>query len=220
MLRRTLLNAVIVISAMLCTGAWAADPVKPNVLVIGDSISIGYTPYVKGSLEGRAVVTHNAGNAQDSNNGVSNIDAWIGGGRWDVISFNFGLWDLCYRLPGPITATNRDKIHGTISVPVEQYRANLRIIATKLKATGARIVYQTTTVVPAAEPGRYSSDVTIYNDAAKSVMRDLGIAVNDLQAVSAALPDSMRESNTDVHYTEAGYSEIAKSVTASINGLL
>lgn len=220
MIRRSLLNAFLILSVMCSTGAWATEGQNPRVLVIGDSISIGYTPHVKNALEGQAIVLHNEGNAQDSSNGIQKIDAWIGGGKWDVISFNFGLWDLCYRLPGPITTENRDKVNGTIAVPLAQYRNNLTAIATKLKATGAKLVYQTTTVVPADEPGRYSADVSAYNEAAISVMQQLGIPVNDLQAVTAGLPDNMRESGTDVHYTEAGYAEISKSVTQSIKRLL
>jgi lysophospholipase L1-like esterase len=188
--------------------------------VIGDSISIGYTPHVKTALEDQALVVHNEGNAQDSKNGVQQADVWIGSDKWDVISFNFGLWDLCYRLPGPITTDNRDKVNGTIAVPLAQYRENLTAVATKLKSTGAKLVYQTTTVVPQAEPGRYSTDVSVYNDAAISVMQKLGIPVNDLQSVTAHLPDSMRESDSDVHYTDAGYAEISQSVTESIKRLL
>ena len=40
------------------------DPNLPNVLIIGDSISIGYTGVVSSKLAGKANVIHNLGNAQ------------------------------------------------------------------------------------------------------------------------------------------------------------
>ncbi len=189
-------------------------------MIIGDSISIGYTPYVQRSLDSRAQVMHNQGNAQDSNNGIQNLEAWVGSQKWDVISFNFGLWDICYRRPGPITQENRDKVNGIMAVPLNQYEKNLYVIASRLKATGAKVIFQNITVVPSNEPGRNSSDVYRYNQVAASVMARLDIPVNDLQSVTAGLADGMRESGTDVHYTESGYAEIAKSVTKSIEAAL
>lgn len=220
MIKRLFIKSLLV-SVLLCIGGCGAQTYeKPKVLIIGDSISIGYTPYVQHSLESKALVVHNPGNAQDSNNGVHNLEAWIGTGKWDVISFNFGLWDLCYRRPGPITMENRDKISGSISVPIDQYEKNLYLIATQLKATGAKVVFQNITVVPSQEPGRNSSDVDRYNQIAADVMKRLDIPVNDLQSVTAKLPGNMRESNTDVHYTDPGYAEISKSVTKSIESAL
>lgn len=201
-------------------GANAAAPPTPRVLIIGDSISIGYTPYVQQALAGQAEVVHNLGNAQDSANGLKNLEAWLGDGKWDVISFNFGLWDLCYRRPGPVTQENRDKVNGSIAVPLDEYEKNLQAIATRLKATGAKVIFQSVTVVPAKEPGRNSDDVERYNRAAANVMQRLDIPVNDLQSVTAALPNAMRESETDVHYTESGYQRISRSVVKSIRAEL
>ena len=75
---------------------------KPRVLILGDSISIGYMPTVKELLKDEAVVMRpmkneeNPENCQGTNNGVKHIDRWlkIDGGNWDVIHFNFGLHDL------------------------------------------------------------------------------------------------------------------------------
>lgn len=220
MLKRSFIKALILSSFFVFGSSHAGSHDKPRVLIIGDSISIGYTPYVTKSLAAEAEVVHNIGNAQDSTNGLKNLDAWLEGGKWDVISFNFGLWDLCYRRPGPVTQENRDKINGSIAVPLDQYAINLAQIATKLKATGAKVIFQSVTVVPAQEPGRNSDDVGRYNRAAADVMKRMGIPINDLEAVSAALSDNLRESDTDVHYTEAGYEQLARSVTRSIQAQL
>jgi lysophospholipase L1-like esterase len=219
-LKRSFIQALVLLSALIMVGANAAAPPTPRVLIIGDSISIGYTPYVQQALAGQAEVVHNLGNAQDSANGLKNLEAWLGDGKWDVISFNFGLWDLCYRRPGPVTQENRDKVNGSIAVPLDEYEKNLQAIATRLKATGAKVIFQSVTVVPAKEPGRNSDDVERYNRAAANVMQRLDIPVNDLQSVTAALPNAMRESETDVHYTESGYERISRSVVKSIRAEL
>lgn len=220
MLKRSFIKALILSSVFLMTGSHAGVQQKPKVLIIGDSISIGYTPYVEQSLAGQVAVVHNAGNAQDTVNGLKNLESWLGDNKWDVISFNFGLWDLCYRRPGPITQENRDKVNGTIAVELDEYQKNLQVIAARLKSTGAKIVFQNITVVPDQEPGRNSEDVGRYNRVAAEVMKRFDIPVNDLQSVTAALPDAMRESNTDVHYAESGYAQIARSVLKSIQAEL
>lgn len=193
---------------------------KPQVLIIDDSILFGYTPYVRKVLDSKAVVAHSAGNSQDSNNSVRSFRRWIGSRKWDVISFNFGLWDICYRQPGSIAKDHNDKVNGSIAVPLDQYERNLDFIASQLKATGANVIFRSITVVPSQDPCRNSVDVEKYNQAAAKVMKRLNIPVNDLQIVSASLPDSMRESNTDVHYTKPGYAELAKSVAKSIEDAL
>ena len=67
-----------------------------NVYIIGDSISLGYTPEVTRLLDGRARVTHSPGNAQYSSFGLRNLKAWLGEERFDLIHFNWGCWDRHY----------------------------------------------------------------------------------------------------------------------------
>ncbi len=51
---------------------------SPKILIIGDSISIGYTPFVEEFFSGKAIVTHNPGNAQHTGTGLRNIEEWVG----------------------------------------------------------------------------------------------------------------------------------------------
>lgn len=68
---------VATLTTLLASGAAEPQPKKdlPQVLIIGDSISIGYTPQVKQMLQGEAIVTHNKGNAGPTGNGLQNIEA-------------------------------------------------------------------------------------------------------------------------------------------------
>ena len=69
------------------------DSDLPRVLIIGDSISIGYTPLVRKLLQNKANVHRPSTNCRWSAFGAENIDEWIGESSWDLIHFNFGLWD-------------------------------------------------------------------------------------------------------------------------------
>src|SRR5690349_5848626 len=72
----------------------ADQPGLPRVLIIGDSISMGYTLPVRTLLAGKANVHRIAENGGPTSNGVEKLSAWLGSGHWDVIHFNFGLHDL------------------------------------------------------------------------------------------------------------------------------
>src|SRR5512133_119554 len=71
-------------------------PGLPRVLLIGDSISMGYTLPVRTLLAGKANVHRPPENCGDTARGVKSLDKWLGDGKWDVIHFNFGLHDLKY----------------------------------------------------------------------------------------------------------------------------
>ncbi len=59
------------------------------MLLIGDSISIGYTMPVRKLLEGKANVHRIPTNGGPTKNGIANIDNWLGTKKWDVIHFNW-----------------------------------------------------------------------------------------------------------------------------------
>lgn len=193
---------------------------KPNVLIIGDSISIGYTPFVQENLKEEANVSRIPANSQDTNFGKQNIKAWLAPKKWDVITFNFGLWDMCYRNPGPVTTENRDKVNGKQAVPIEQYAENLEQLVAEMKKTEAKLIFVTTTVVPDREPGRFQQDVKLYNETAKAVMAKNGIEVVDLETASRKVPKQFHEGPTDVHYSPEGYKALAEVVTEGVKEAL
>lgn len=134
------------------------DPALPRVLLIGDSISIGYTVPVRKLLAGKANVHRIPTNGQTAEYGAANLEKWLGEGKWDVIHFNWGLWDLCYRNPESKTQGHRDKEHGTITAEPEVYRANLERCVALLKKSGAALIWCETTPVPEGEAGRVVGD--------------------------------------------------------------
>lgn len=198
---------------LICFFLFSSCNQKKDVLIIGDSISIGYTPFVKEDLASKANVVHNYGNARYTGNGVDSLTNWIGTTNWDVIHFNFGLHDLCYR-----SATkNRDKIHGKLTTTLEQYEVNLQRIVDILKQTNAKLIFATTTFVPNNEPGRFAEDVDKYNTVAIKVMKKNNIQINDLYYISIKVHKEYGNGNSDVHYSKKGYKLLSEPVIKVID---
>jgi hypothetical protein len=210
-------------------GSWsfAVNAGLPNVLILGDSISIGYTRDVRKLLHGQANVFRpmrpdgkQPDNCGDTRIGLKNLDRWLGTNRWDVIHFNWGLWDLCYRNPQVKTQGNRDKVNGTLSVPPVEYERNLEQLVARLTATGARLIWASTTVVPEGEAGRLVGDDIKYNAVAAQVMKRHGIPTDDLYTLTKNFGGKFSAGKGNVHYTREGYARIAKQVAAAIRAEL
>jgi len=202
----------LILSTFLFLTAFKSTP--PKILIIGDSISIGYTPFVEKYLSNKAEIYHNSGNAQHTGTGLEKIEEWIAEENWDIIQFNWGLWDLCYRHPDSKYYGNRDKERGTVEFSPEEYAANLDAIISILKAkTTAKLIFVTTTYVPEYEVGRFKEDVEKYNQAAKAVMQKHDITVNDLYESSLAIHQKFGVGSDDVHYDSKGYKKLGKLVS-------
>ena len=185
------------------------EPSLPRVLLIGDSISIGYTLPVRALLEGEANVHRILTNGGPSLNGLQNLRDWLGTGKWDVIHFNWGLHDLKI-MPG-----------GRRQAEIDEYETNLNELVKQLKATGAKLIWASTTPVPEGklDPPRNPSDVPVYNAVAKKIMDLNGIPIDDLY--SYVLPrESEIQLKENVHYTPAGYQALASQVAEALRGAL
>lgn len=215
---RRWIRAGIVVIALLAGPALFAQATKPNpafaavrddaslprVLLIGDSISIGYTLETRRLLAGKANLHRIPENGGPTIRGLEKLSGWLGDGNWDVIHFNWGLHDL-------------KLMDGKHQVPIQDYEKNLRELVDRLRATGARLIWATTTPVPAGElsPPRGPGDVIAYNKVAGKIMDEGGIGVDDLYAFALPrLAEIQRPAN--VHFTEAGSAALAAEVAASI----
>lgn len=192
----------------------------PRVLLIGDSISIGYTPFVKAVMEDEAYVEHHKGNAGDTWRGLELLDKWLGDGDWDLIHFNWGLWDLCYRHPESKVQGKRDKIRGAQTTSLAQYERNLDTLVQRLKQTKAKLIWASITVVPEGEAGRFSGEEELYNDAASRVMERHKVATNDLHALTVNFTPELFRAPGDVHYLEAGSRRVGEQVADAIREAL
>lgn len=200
--------------------AWAALAMAarteelPRVLIIGDSISIGYTPTVQRLLKGHAIVEHNPGNAAHSRNGLARLEDWLGTSRWDVIHFNFGLQDLKYVTPDGNNAMHRGE--GRRQVDLPEYASNIEAIGRRLVTTGARVIFATTTPYPdGTRPYRDPADWPLYNEAALKALEPLKIEISDLAAI--ALPNlAAWQKPVNVHFTDEGSNKLGEAVARSV----
>jgi acyl-CoA thioesterase-1 len=185
------------------------QPGLPRVLLIGDSISIGYTQPVRELLKGKANVHRIPANGGPTSRTLTAIDKWLGDGKWDVIHCNWGIHDL------------KIMPDGKRQVEPADYEKNLRTLVAKLKATGAKVIWATTTPIPDGDlnPPRKFGQVAEYNDIARRVMTENGVAIDDLN--TAITPHLAEMQNPhDVHYKAEGYALLAKQVVASIEAAL
>lgn len=192
------------------------NPDQPNVLLIGDSISIGYTVDVRKQLKGKADVFRIKTNARTSVYGTQNITKWLKGKKWDAIHFNWGLWDICYRNPKAKTQGHRDKVNGKLSVTPEKYKEAIQTIIAELKKTNAKLIWCATTPVPKKEAGRIEGDEIKYNLIAKEIMDKNNIAINDLHAHAMIKLDKIQKPDGDVHFTAEGSAYLAEKVASEI----
>lgn len=189
------------------------DPKLPNVLIIGDSISIGYMAPLRKELSGTANVYRPKTNCGPSSKGLDEIDAWIGDRRWSLIQINHGLHDLKYMGPEGQNLADPKAESSHQQIPPEQYAKNLDLLAERLKKTGATIIWCETTPVPEGAAGRVVGDSKKYNAIAKKVMNEHGITTNGL--FDFALKNvPTRPAN--VHYTAENSQKLAAFVAASI----
>jgi lysophospholipase L1-like esterase len=192
----------------------------PSVLLLGDSISQGYTPFVRDLLKGICKVERPRANCGDTRAGLQNLDTWLDGRHWNLIHFNWGLHDLCHRHPDSTLYGNRDKIKGPVSVTPDEYRKNLSILVTRLKQAADRLIWANTTKVPPDEAGRFEGDDARYNAIADAIMQTHGVATNDLYSLTSNFGPELFTAPGDVHFTEAGTKSIADQVARCIKKTL
>ncbi|WDE99334.1 SGNH/GDSL hydrolase family protein [Lentisphaera profundi] len=182
----------------------------PRVLIIGDSISIGYTPRVRGLLDGKANVHRPTTNCRWSAFGDQEIEKWLGDSKWDLVHFNFGLWDW-YGWAQKVKSTP------------ESYAASLDSIIGKIKKKSkAKLVFAMTTPPCIGPEGKVKFVVSeerakSFNDAARAVMKKHGVQINDLYQVIAKERAKYQRGENNVHYTDEGRDLLAAQVVKVIN---
>lgn len=180
-------------------------PGLSRVLLIGDTVSIGYTLGTRKLLEGKANVHRIPQSAGSSQVGAEQVAGWLGTKAWDVIHFNFGAYDL---LIGK---------SGGVEVPREAYAANLRSIIALLRSHSpqARLIFAATTPIPEA----LSKDAAAYAAEALKVMQEQNVCVNDLHALIAPKIAELQLPG-NIHFRAAGWDLMAKATAEAISAAL
>ena len=195
----------------------------PRILLIGDSISIGYTVAVQELMKGKANVHRPLANCGPTTSGLANLDAWLETGgadkSWDVIHFNWGLHDLKYMGPNGENLSDPKAADSKPQVSPEDYRNNLTELVARLKETGATLIWRNTTPVPEGAKGRVVGDSAIYNAIAAEVMEKAGIETHDLYSFAKERAAEIQK-KADVHYTPEGSRVLAADVARILDAVL
>ena len=227
MAKASKLSAIALVCLMLFTSALAKDSNilpepeitvaakgeadLPRVLLLGDSISLGYEQPMRKLLAGRASVHHPPENCQSTAYGLKKIDQWLGDNPWDVIHFNWGIWDAHH--------LKDDRLRTT----PEEYEQNLRKLVSRLKTTGAKLIWASTTPLTGrVEQGGIwveGSEIPRRNEIARKMMDESGILVDDLY--QAVLPHIDRYQSADnCHFTPEGSAFLACRVAGTVESML
>jgi hypothetical protein len=187
-----------------------------NVLLIGDSIRMGYDKAVQKSLEPFASVYFPAENCRFASYVLRYLHEYknlVKEGEVDVLHWNAGLWD-CLRL-------FEEEPH----TPIEVYAYYIDRICVRIKKVfpDAKVIFATSTAVLSEKMDinfkRYNEEIEAYNKAAVDVVKKYDFTINDLYATSLTLPE---EAHSDpVHYyTTIGTEIFANQVLSHITNAL
>lgn len=193
-------------------------PGLPRVLLIGDSISIGYTIPVRQQLAGEALVFRPPVNCQHTGYGLTQLKTWLGTTPWDVIHFNWGIWDthLLDENGGLVYGENESMPINSFHIRYtpEQYRANLTRLVNTLQTTGARLIWASSTPIM-SRTGKRFEDIKIRNAVAAEIMQSRQIESDDLY--DFVLPHVLTWQCPDqVHFNETGNAKLGEKVSTCI----
>lgn len=177
-----------------------SKPGLPTVFVIGDSISLGYTPVVRKNLKGKVNVERVPENCGKVSHALGSIDKWLGAKHYKLIYFNFGIHDR--------------------RTPLATYQKELQALVQKLKPHADIIVFASSTPLP-QDPSKEMDNLDILekNRVAREVMKENQIPVDDLYAFVEPNKHELMEKN-DCHFQSAGYVALGNHATETIKSLL
>ena len=187
----------------------------PLVVLIGDSIRMGYQDHVASQLAGRAEVWVPKENGGDSRNVLAHLGQWVLARQPDLVHVNCGLHDL------------KRAFGAESEVPLAEYEGNVRQILQRLqRELNGAVVWATTTPVDEnwhhQNKGfdRLEADVEAYNAAAGAVAEDLGVPIDDLFAIVQREGKARLLTQDGVHFTEEGSQLLGHAVAECIWGHL
>jgi acyl-CoA thioesterase-1 len=186
----------------------------PHALIIGDSISIGYTLPTRALLKGKINLHRIPTNGGPTTKGIAEIEKWLGKKKWDLVHFNWGLHDLKYMGKDGTNLVPKEK-GGVVQVPLAEYEKNLEKLVIRMKKPAKQLVWRNTTPIPPGSKARYVGDSVKYNQAAARIMKKHGIPTLDLFTPSKKnMKEWMRKA--DVHYYAHGSQALAELVAEDI----
>ncbi len=179
-----------------------------KILLVGDSIRMGYDKSVKETLNGIAEVYFPQENCRFASyvlRYISEYSELSPDGQFDIIHWNAGLWD-CLRL-----------FEEDPHTPIDVYAYYIDRICIRIKKLypNAKVIFATSTSVLSEKMSknfkRYNEEIEEYNKVAVDIVKKYGFEINDLYSVSTTLPESAH-SDTVHYYTSVGTAAFTEKV--------
>jgi len=189
----------------------------PLIVLIGDSIRMGYQRFVQAELRNAAEVWGPTENGGTSSNVLANLQDWVISRNPDVVHLNCGLHDI---------KRNFGEVNN--NVPLQEYRENVeQILRTIKEKAKAKVIWAMTT--PVNEQwhhetkgfDRFEADVVSYNREANQIAQKLGVRINNnlYEVVMKAGRDRLLTKD-GVHFTEEGSALLGRAVAESVRSCL
>lgn len=191
---------------------------RKKVLLLGDSIRMGYDDYVKEILSEYDVYYDELDNGKFSSYTIWQFNQLNKKyGPFDIVHFNTGYWDM-----------NKEGPNKEPQTPINTYISNLEFLISLIKETGSKIIFATTTPIcddlihnRKYQKTNYRNKWVIdYNKAAIKLMKKLNIPINDLYKLLLVKSKNYYKCKDSLHLTEEGYKLCANKVALKIKEIL
>jgi len=217
--RRTFIReAGILALGAIHTPAISFEFKNTKVTLLGDSIRLGYQPYVGLYLLDNVDIWGPEENTQHTVHLLANAPEWIKNRATEIIHLNSGLHDI-----KNIPFGRRRPL-----VSPDLYAENIERIIKYIHYCWPEsiIIWATTSPVDdekayaaheeAKDFTRYNEDVVRYNEISMKIMQRLGVPVNDLYAFVMEADKELIMKDDGVHFTDFGCQLLGEKVADSI----
>ncbi len=205
-----------------------------NILLLGDSIRMGYDSFVRNKLLGRANIFYPEDNGRFAQHTLRQLSEWKGAlslPQIDVVHWNNGLWDVLH-LNAASGGHDGEAEGKTISppnvsaellfdadplTPPDIYRYYIGRVLTRIRQLfpGAEVVFATTTPVIEKQANwayRSNSEIDDYNRIAREVLTPQGVRINELGNFARKNCEALHRDW--VHYSDEGSTMLADEIIA------
>jgi len=185
-----------------CFGYIKDDPKLPRVLIIGNSISRGYTVPTRMALKGLANLHRAPANCGRTDYFFKDSESWLlqnGSDKWDIITVGYGIHDA--------------------GKSPQAYTDNLKAIITRLRQTGATIILVNATPWYDKEDTARAKDLSPgVNATLETFAKQEGLTViNHHDLVLPRITELQAKDGT--HFNEEGYRFLGESLAEQLKPL-
>jgi len=185
-----------------------------KVVLLGDSIRMGYQPLVTQKLAGKADVWGPGENGRHSLWELDHFQPWVAEQQPDVLHVNFGIHDAVIMEDGQF------------QILPDQYRLCLRRFIKLAKDLGTTMIWATTTprYTPSQEvpPAQWPKmkEIDDYNAAALEIVKSEALPINDLHQVIIDNGYAKCLSDDGCHMSDFGNDVLSDAVVAAVTSAM